>query len=79
MPFPIKTIKSVLKVLTNIVTCIIARPIGLVVMQVLISVSTFKTDVILYFTLAGIFLGNTKPIQFYFHDKKYFHITRGKL
>jgi hypothetical protein len=42
------TITSILKLLTNIITSIIARPIRLAAKLVIMSVSTFKTDVILY-------------------------------
>jgi len=43
-----KTIISVLKVSTDIFTSILARAIGLAAMSVIMSFSTFKTDVILY-------------------------------
>ena len=43
-----KLITSVLKVLAFIITSIITRPLGLVVMLVIMSVSAFKSDVILY-------------------------------
>jgi hypothetical protein len=45
---PIKTITSVLKILTYIITSITARPVGFAEIVVIMSVSTFKTDVILY-------------------------------
>ena len=50
MTLPIKTITSVLKVLTHIITSITARPIRLVFILVIMSVSTFKTAMILFFT-----------------------------
>jgi hypothetical protein len=43
-----KTITSVLKVSTYIITSITTRPIVLAVILAIMSVSTFKTDVILY-------------------------------
>ena len=44
----IKTMMLVLKVSTYVNTSITAPPIGLNVMQVIMSVSTFKTDIILF-------------------------------
>jgi hypothetical protein len=44
----IKTMMLVLKVSTYVNTSITAPPIGLTVMQVIMSVSTFKTDIILF-------------------------------
>ena len=46
---PIRTITVVSKVLTYIVTSITAHPTRLIAILVLMSVSTFKTEVILYF------------------------------
>jgi hypothetical protein len=45
---PIKTIMSVLKALTDIITNIPARSIGLAEILVIMSISTFKIAVILY-------------------------------
>ena len=50
MTLPI-TVTSVLKVLTNIITRNAARPTGLSTILVIMSVSTFKTGVILYLSL----------------------------
>ena len=44
----IKTITPVLKILTYIITSIAAHPVGFAEIVVLMSVSTFKTAVILY-------------------------------
>ena len=51
---PIKTITSVLKVYTYIITSITARPVGLIAILVIMSVSPFKTDTILYIYLITI-------------------------
>ena len=51
MTLPI-TVTSVLKVLTNIITRNAARPTGLSTILVIMSVSTFKTDLILYLSLS---------------------------
>ena len=48
MTLPIKTITSVFKISTNIITSIAARSIRLGVIPVIMFVSTFKTDIILY-------------------------------
>jgi len=48
---PIKTVTSVLKILTYYITSIIAPPVGLTVILVIMSVSTFKTVVILYIVI----------------------------
>jgi hypothetical protein len=48
MTLPIKTITSILKVSTNIITSIAARSNGLAVIQAIMSVTTFKAAVILY-------------------------------
>ena len=48
MTLSIKTITSVLKAATDIITNIPSRPIGLAEILAIISVSTFKIDVILY-------------------------------
>ena len=50
MTLPI-TVTSVLKVLTNIITRNAAHPTGLSTILVIMSVSTFKTGVILYLSL----------------------------
>ena len=52
----IKTITSVLKVLTYIITSITACPISLTVILVIMSVSTFRTDIILYRYISPIIL-----------------------
>ena len=54
----IKTLKSVLKVSTYIINSITFCPVGLTAILVIMSVSTFKTDIILYLstTQGGIFL-----------------------
>jgi len=44
----IKTITPVMKISTYIITCITARPVGLAVILVIMSVSTFKTAIILH-------------------------------
>ena len=54
MMLPIKTITSVLKVLTYIITNFTAHPKGLAVILVVMSVLTFTTDVILYILLRGV-------------------------
>jgi len=41
-----KTIMSVLNVIIYIIICVTARPIRLAVILVIMSVSTFKTDII---------------------------------
>ena len=51
---PIKTITSVLKVYTYIITSITARPVGFIAILVIMSVSPFKTDTILYIYLITI-------------------------
>ena len=48
MTLPIKTITSILKVSTNIITSIAARSNGLAAIQAIMSVTTFKAAVILY-------------------------------
>jgi hypothetical protein len=48
MTLSIKTITSVLKAATDIITNIPSRPIGLAEILAIISVSTFKIAVILY-------------------------------
>ena len=48
MSLLIKIIMDVLKVSTEIIISIIARPVGLAEILLIISVSTFKTPVILY-------------------------------
>ena len=48
MMSPIKTIMSVLKALTDIITNIPTRSIGLAEILVIMSISTFKIAVILY-------------------------------
>jgi hypothetical protein len=48
MTSPIKTIRSVLKALTDIITNIPARPIELAEILTIMSVSTFKIAIILY-------------------------------
>ena len=55
MTSPIKTITSVLKALTDIITNNPALPIGLVEILVIMSVSTFKSFVILYITFTFTF------------------------
>ena len=44
----IKPITPVLKILTYIITSITAHPVKLATILVIMSVSTFKTDIILY-------------------------------
>jgi len=52
MTLPIKTITSVLNVLTDIITSITTHPIGVAAIPVIMSISTHKIVVILYiFTL----------------------------
>ena len=48
MTFPIKTVTSVLQVLIYIITSIASPPIRLNVILVIMSVSTFKSAVVLY-------------------------------
>ena len=48
MMSPIKTIASVLKASTDIITNMPARPVGLAEILAIMSVSTFKITVILY-------------------------------
>ena len=48
MPLQMKTMTTVLKILTSTISSITALLIGLTVILALMSVSTFKTDVIQY-------------------------------
>jgi len=49
MMFPIKTIMSVFKVLIYIITSIATFPVRFTAILVIMSVSTFRSTVILYF------------------------------
>jgi hypothetical protein len=48
MPLQMKTMTTVLKILTSTISSITALLIGLAVILAIMSVSTFKTDVIQY-------------------------------
>ena len=52
----IKTITSDLKISTYIITGIAVRPTTLITILVIMSVSTFKTDVILFIYLGGLWM-----------------------